>query len=46
MFCPNCGKEIPDGSKFCPYCGIKIAVSPELKKEEEKQVERRTLFWF
>ena len=21
MFCPNCGKEIPDGSKFCPYCG-------------------------
>ena len=21
MYCPNCGKEIPDGSKFCPYCG-------------------------
>ena len=21
MFCSNCGKEIPDGSKFCPLCG-------------------------
>ena len=24
MFCPNCGKEIPDGSKFCPYCGANL----------------------
>ena len=24
MFCLNCGKEISDGSKFCPYCGAKI----------------------
>jgi RNA polymerase subunit RPABC4/transcription elongation factor Spt4 len=21
MFCSNCGKEIPEGSKFCPGCG-------------------------
>lgn len=21
MFCPNCGKNIPDGSSFCPDCG-------------------------
>lgn len=21
MFCKNCGKEIEDGSKFCPECG-------------------------
>jgi hypothetical protein len=21
MFCHNCGKQIPDDSKFCPYCG-------------------------
>ena len=21
MFCSNCGKEIPDGSRFCEYCG-------------------------
>jgi len=34
MFCLNCGKQIPDGSKFCPYCGAKIEVKgkPELRK--------------
>ena len=21
MFCANCGQEIPDGTKFCPFCG-------------------------
>ena len=21
MFCPNCGKELPDGAKFCAHCG-------------------------
>ena len=21
MFCPSCGKEIPDGSTYCNYCG-------------------------
>lgn len=21
MFCPNCGKKIQSGLKFCPYCG-------------------------
>jgi len=21
MFCPDCGKEVPAGSKFCPGCG-------------------------
>ncbi|AQQ72366.1 putative membrane protein [Limihaloglobus sulfuriphilus] len=21
MFCKNCGKQIEDGSKFCPECG-------------------------
>ena len=24
MFCPKCGKEIKDGSKFCKHCGSKI----------------------
>ena len=25
MFCPNCGKLIPDGVKFCPECGGRVA---------------------
>lgn len=24
MFCSNCGKIIPDGSKFCPECGMVV----------------------
>lgn len=24
MFCNKCGKEVPNGSSFCPYCGNKI----------------------
>ncbi len=24
MYCNNCGKEIPDNSKFCNFCGSKI----------------------
>lgn len=24
MICPNCKKEIPDGTKFCTYCGAKV----------------------
>ena len=23
MFCTNCGKEIQEGSAFCPECGAK-----------------------
>ena len=40
MFCRNCGKEIPEGSKFCSFCGTMQIVSeeaaaPELKEEPE-----------
>lgn len=35
MFCKYCGKEIPDGSAFCPECGQKLN-NPEYKPEREK----------
>lgn len=25
MFCSNCGKEIPEGSQFCPECGAAVS---------------------
>jgi uncharacterized membrane protein len=28
MFCPDCGKEVPAGSKFCPSCGKTIGTAP------------------
>ena len=27
MFCTNCGKNMRDGSKFCPYCGSSVKAS-------------------
>lgn len=27
MFCSQCGKELPDGAKFCPGCGMKTTES-------------------
>lgn len=30
MFCPNCGKQIPDQSVFCPSCGTRVqAAAPQ-----------------
>ena len=26
MFCSNCGKQIPDASRFCPECGTSVAL--------------------
>ena len=35
MYCPKCGKEIPEGSRFCMHCGAdlsgyKVEVSPNI----------------
>ncbi|PMP64381.1 ankyrin repeat domain-containing protein [Desulfurella multipotens] len=38
MFCPNCGKEIDDSSKFCKYCGYNITQQNE-QKQETKQAD-------
>ena len=27
MFCPNCGKEVPNNSKFCGDCGTKLQMA-------------------
>ncbi len=28
MFCPNCGTQLPDGSRFCNNCGTQIGAAP------------------
>lgn len=25
MFCPKCGTQLPNGSKFCSLCGAQLA---------------------
>ncbi len=29
MFCPNCGKDLPQNGSFCPECGAKINIRQE-----------------
>lgn len=38
MYCKNCGKQIPDDSKFCPNCGHKLQET----KFQETNVSNRT----
>ena len=30
MFCSFCGREIPEGSRFCPACGQALSAGPEV----------------
>ena len=40
MFCKNCGKEIPEDSKFCSFCGYKLEMeSSQSNPEEQSQPE-------
>ncbi|MGC8616925.1 MAG: zinc-ribbon domain-containing protein [Desulfurella sp.] len=39
MFCPNCGKEIDDSSKFCKYCGAKIETNQDATKFSSPNVD-------
>ncbi|MDR2457928.1 MAG: zinc-ribbon domain-containing protein, partial [Clostridiales Family XIII bacterium] len=40
MYCSECGKEVNDGNKFCPYCGfnlnIKTKTADNIKKAANK----------
>lgn len=35
MFCINCGKEIPDESMFCPFCGQNLNITEMTEKEDD-----------
>lgn len=44
MYCIWCGKEIPNGSKFCPYCGEKQENVKEGKIEYDVKVSITRFF--
>lgn len=42
MFCVNCGREIRDGSKFCPHCGAKSGEEIPVRGEATQVVESKS----
>ncbi len=38
MFCSNCGKEILQGSKFCPICGSACEMPEQSTVQQEKTI--------
>ena len=34
-YCSNCGKELDDGVKFCPGCGLSVEGTPNIAVEAE-----------
>lgn len=37
MFCKQCGKEIEDGSSFCPFCGASQADDAQAQQQAQNQ---------
>ena len=37
-FCPNCGKELSEDTRFCPECGRPVAAGPVVKRERKKKL--------
>lgn len=36
MYCVECGKIVPEGAKFCKYCGARVVVAPNYTGEYEQ----------
>ncbi len=44
LLCRNCGKETPEGSRYCSQCGTLIETVPEKEKTiEEDDFSKRRL---
>jgi predicted nucleic acid-binding Zn ribbon protein len=40
MFCPACGKTIPDDTRFCQFCGTDITIYIEMGEQQESAAVR------
>lgn len=41
MFCPNCGKQVPDGAKFCTECGSPLTAMPAGEQPQPQQLQQQ-----
>lgn len=42
MFCNKCGKKIPDGAKFCIYCGKQVVIVSQKEYDYKKVRDSHT----
>ena len=45
MFCPSCGKDIPDGSAFCLHCGKSLGSAERPTPSSRRWTARLTLLF-
>jgi TM2 domain-containing membrane protein YozV len=43
MYCPKCGKEIPDDASFCPECGSPVKSQDTTPLSDEIPAQKSTL---
>lgn len=41
MFCKKCGKELADGSNFCPFCGENTAAGAQPQQQPQQQAQQQ-----
>lgn len=44
MICPSCSNEIPDGSKFCSFCGASFEYTPRVVSEPQSSNKKSAGF--
>jgi tetratricopeptide (TPR) repeat protein len=40
MICPNCGREMADGSLYCEHCGEDIHIVPDFEPELDRNIQQ------
>ena len=40
MFCTKCGKQIPDSTKFCPFCGADCSMEKSMANQASQMLNR------
>lgn len=46
MYCKSCGKQIDDNSKFCRFCGQKLAGNNDLETASSESIIKRIVSFF
>ena len=43
MYCMKCGKEIEDGTNFCPKCGMNLRANETARPIQQEQVRGKSM---